>query len=344
MKPAPLHFDTFGNLHYVLDSIDRMVPKIFKGHDISFIASLKKNIRMHAEHNKWDMIVLSLSKHMARQEIDIILNHLPEHVGPLVIDATAQTPEHEVIYNETLLLSRKERIIRLNDETGDIMIVLYGVHGIDPPLERKLLMKRMHYMGTTLDMLLERNEDIEGGATEEAFMGHLQRALSYIRSIYAHDASEEKVEHRPIATDIFLALTSVLAAYQMTHDEHLKESIGHIVQSFTLLPEHFTALENDFKPFVNAAQVLSPNLQSNQNPQLVNLMRQDFNPTNPIQNNQHAVNAVLNNSNAMSALENTPNSELLEDNPELKRKVEQQHPHNKPHHDYEQLIPKLQPY
>jgi hypothetical protein len=257
-KKHPVHFDTFGNLHHVLEAIDYNVPRLFKGEDVSFIPTLKTTIRMHALQHKWDVIVLSLSKGMARQELDVILNHMPEHLGPLVVDATASTPEHESVYNETLLLTRKERIIRLNDETSDVMIVLYGLKGLDAPMERKLLMKRFHYMGTTLDMMLERNEDIEGGAREEGITGTLQKALLHIRSIYAHDASEESKSVVPIAAAAFMALAAVIMAYKATHSEHLRAQLDIISSELKELPGLMKVLNFTYEPFIKAAEALKP--------------------------------------------------------------------------------------
>ncbi len=255
-KP-PIHFDVFGSLEHVLASIDHMVPRIFKGEDISFIPTLKSTIRMHTQEHKWDVIVLSLSKGMAREELDVILNHLPEHEGPLIIDATASTPEHDVIYNEALLLARKERIIRLNDETSDVMIVLYGIEGIDPPMERTLLMRRLRYMGVTLDMMIERNEDVELGAREEGFTGHLQRAMNHLRSIYAHDTSEEAVDNYLIAGQAFMALSAVLMAYEATQDDYLKQRLDMITSELRELPTNFHALDISYVPFGQAVDVIA---------------------------------------------------------------------------------------
>lgn len=348
----PLHFDTFGNLHHVLEAIDHMVPIVFKGEDLSFIPTLKTTIRMHAFQHKWDVIVLSLSKGMARQELDILLNHLPEHEGPLVIDATASSPEHDVVYNPNLLVARKERIMRLNDETGDVMIVLYGIDGLDAPMERKLLMRRMHYMGVTLDMLLERNDDIEAGSNEEGFTGALQSALSHIRSIYSHDKSEEAVAH-PERTSgaAFMALSALVMAYALTHADYLKQRLNVIMSEFKELPDNFKGLGLSYEPMVKAANELRSTPQEakaenklamdaklENRPEIADLMEKRLSPTDGLQNNQNELNAVLNNSNLMSTLSNTPNSEALANNPLLKQKTApERHPH------YDQLGPKMEP-
>ncbi len=350
-RKKPLHFDTFGNLHHVLETIDRMVPIVFKGEDLSFIPTLKNTIRMHSFQHKWDVIVLSLSKGMARQELDILLNHLPEYQGPLVIDATASTPEHDVVYNENLLLSRKERIMRLNDETGDVMIVLYGIDGLDAPMERKLLMRRMHYMGVTLDMLLERNDDIEAGATEEAFTGALQRALAHIRSIYSHDKSEESVaRNEPIAGGAFLALSALLMAYQATDADYLKERLNIIISEFRELPEVFKGIDINYEPFVKAANelqrttlpeaTLENKLATLENrPEIADLLENNPSAIDRLQNNPHALNEVLNNTIAMGTLENTPNAPLLVNNPLIKEKIDIEHKRRLQEH----LIPKMEP-
>ncbi len=351
----PMHFDVFGSLEHVLASIDHMVPRVFKGEDLSFIPVLKKTIRLHTLEHKWDVIVLSLSKGMARQELDVILNHLPEHEGPLIIDATASTPEHDVIYNEALLHSRKERIIRLNDETSDVMIVLYGIEGIDPPMERKLLMRRMHYMGMTLDMMLERNEDIEGGATEEGFTGALQQAMRHIRSIYQHDKSEEAVaQNERSSGGAFMALSSLILAYQFTQADYLKERLNIIINDFKELPDTFKGIGLNYEPFVKAADELrntpqeahrpesklGPETKLENRPEIADLLENNHNAADALQSNAYALNEVLNNSNTMSNLSNTPNSQVLANSPILKEKVELEH--KRPHH-YDQLGPKMEP-
>lgn len=359
-KSNPLHFDTFGTLHHVLEAIDHMVPVIFKGEDLSFIPTLKNTIRMHAFQHKWDVIVLSLSKGMARQELDVILNHLPEHQGPLVIDATASTPEHDVVYNENLLLARKERIMRLNDETGDVMIVLYGIDGLDAPMERKLMMRRMHYMGITLDMMLERGDDVDAGTAEEGFTGALQRALSHIRNIYTQDASLEvapRGEHS--SGSAFMALSALVMAYEFTQADYLKERLSIIINEFKELPANFKGLDLSYEPFVKAANELrAPTQELNADnklradnkadnkldskpenrPEIADLLEKRLSSTDGLQNNQHEVNAVLNNSNLMSNLANTPNSDVLANNPALKEKLTPER-----HHHYDQLGPKMEP-
>ncbi|MDX1922257.1 MAG: hypothetical protein SFW65_03890 [Alphaproteobacteria bacterium] len=364
VKTNPLHFDTFGSLNHVLESIDRMVPIIFKGEDLSFIPTLKTTIRLHAIQHKWDVIVLSLSKGMARQELDIILNHMPEHEGPLIVDATASTPEHEVVYNEALLLARKERILRLNDETGDIMVILYGIDGIDPPMERKLLMRRMHYMGTTLDMLLERNEDVEGGANEEGFTGALQRALSHIRSIYQHDKSEEAIaQSERTSSAAFMALSSLILAYEFTQADYLKERLSIIINNFKELPEIFKGADLNYDPYVKAANELQnkqpelenkqPELQNKQpearrpdnqlqnRPEIPDLLENNHSAVDSLQNTPGALNELLNNAQAMNNLANTPNSVVLQNNPIIKEKVEAEHKRHT--HHYDQLGPKMEP-
>lgn len=359
----PLHFDTFGTLHHVLDAIDHMVPIIFKGEDLSFIPTLKQTIKLHAFQHKWDTIVISLSKGMARQELDVLLNHLPEHEGPLVIDATASTPEHDVVYNENLLMSRKERIMRLNNETGDVLLVLYGIDGLDAPMERKLLMRRMHYMGMTLDMLLERNDDIDAGATEEAFTGALQRALAHIRSIYNQDKSEESIPQPERSSgSAFMALSSLVLAYQFTQADYLKERLKIIINEFKELPENFKGLDLSYEPYVKAANELrnipqeNLNLQNKQEqrltaerkpeqpinrPEVADLLENNPSSIDALQNNPTALNEVLNNSNAMANLANTPNSQVLANSPVIKEKIELELRQRQ--HHYDQLGPKMEP-
>ena len=331
-----------------------MVPIIFKGEDLSFIPTLKNTIRMHAHQHNWDVIVLSLSKGMARQELDVLLNHLPEHEGPIVIDATASTPEHDVVYNPTLLLARKERIMRMNDATGDVMIVLYGIDGLDAPMERKLLMRRMHYMGVTLDMMLERNEDIEAGATEEGFTGALQSALAHIRSIYSHDSSEEaKPQVERSSGSAFMALSALVMAYEFTQADYLKQRLSIIISEFKELPDNFKGLGLNYEPFVKAANVIQSSPQNEQKldnkveaqnkpenrPEIADLLERRLSSTDGLHNNQNELNAVLNNSNIMSTLSNTPNADIIANNPLIKEKIapERQHPH------YDQLGPKMEP-
>lgn len=343
----PLHFDVFGSLEHVLASIDHMVPRVFKGEDLSFIPILKRTIRLHTLEHKWDIVVLSLSKGMAREELDVILNHLPEHEGPLIIDATASTPEHDVIYNQALLNSRKERIIRLNDETSDVMVVLYGIEGIDPPMERKLLMRRMHYMGVTLDLLIERNEDIEGGANEEGITGTLQQAMRHLRSIYAHDSSEEAQPVQETAGQAFMALSALVAAYKATQSEFLKDRLEILASEIKELPLVFKTMNLSYEPLVNAANELQakqveayrPAQQLENRPEIPDLLENNHSAVDGLQSTPGALNELLNNAQAMNNLENTPNSTVLQNNPVIKEKVVKAHKQ----HIYDQITPKLDP-
>lgn len=246
-SPArPILFSSFGNMEHVLHDADRLIPILFKDEDISFLANVKEVVHEHTQEYKWKSIILNISKGMARQELDTFINFKPPHVGPVVLDATAHTPEHEVFYDDALLLARKERLIRLNDTTKDAMYLLYGIHSLPTPLQLGLGMARFYYMGVTIDRLLEIEADIDANTDEPSYRSGLKKALGATlaaHSIYNNDSPFKETHSdetaRLIAIQAQTMFAGLATAYAATQVPELKAQISSMMNEMKTNPELF---------------------------------------------------------------------------------------------------------
>lgn len=323
-------------MEHVLHDADRLIPILFKGQDISFLSNVKETVREHTQEFKWKSIILNISMGMAREEMDTFINLNPPHVGPVVLDATAHTPEHEVFYDDALLVARKERLIRLNDTTKDVMYLLYGIHSLPTPLQLSLGMARFYYMGVTIDRLLEIEADIDAYTDEPSYRSGLKKALSAVNAahdIYTHDSpfrethiNEEahRIEvEKHMALSATAAFSGLAAAYAATHSSQLKTQISSMLDEINNNPEIFKhpGLALDDKPgHVNALTEVIPakNLLKDIARNEAALVATENNPraTATLLNSSATSDAVHRSAYLTDALEdNTETQNLLHNNP-----------------------------
>lgn len=158
MKQPLLHFDVFGSIKHVLRELDLRVARIFPEATPAFLDNLKALVRRYADQNHWDIVAVSLSKGMARQLLDDIVKVPLPHSGPLVIDPTGHTSDHQLYEHDTALRSAHERLTRVNEVTGDILVIIFGVEEMTREVLQGFLMRRARTTEWTLDML--DNEDL----------------------------------------------------------------------------------------------------------------------------------------------------------------------------------------
>jgi hypothetical protein len=250
-----LHFDTFGNVQKVLQAVDKHVPRIFGEDAPQFIDSLKQIIRTHAAQNGWDIVVLSLSKGTARQELESLAALEMSYLGPIIIDPTAHTPEHEVFSKKSLINARKERLIALNESTKDILIVLYGLDNTLPQTLVQLLLKRLQ---TTESIL----SGIPEGMTEK-FTLKMTRALTRLKSLHKKILEKQQdyvdLDNEDTNGEMFLTLASLQAMMLAADDPQVKATLAALVDQIESVPQDFVGIRASFASFENAAEALIEN-------------------------------------------------------------------------------------
>ncbi len=158
-KGPILHFDTFGTLPNVLRDIEANVPHIFDDSGGILSSSIKNAVRLYAEKNNWALVALRMSKGLARYELDDIIKNGITHTGTIVVDPTGSTVEHQTYQQETEIQSARERLVRVNEATGDILVIIYGIEEIDRPVLMELAMRKLRIIGASLDLLAEENSE-----------------------------------------------------------------------------------------------------------------------------------------------------------------------------------------
>lgn len=158
MKQPLLHFDVFGPLKHVLRELDLRVARTFPEATPEFLDNLKALVRRYADQNHWDIVAVSLSKGMARLLLDDIVKVPLPRSGPLVIDPTGHTSDHQTYDSDSALRSAHERLTRVNESTGDILVIIFGVEEMTREVLQDFLMRRVRTMEWTLDLL--DNEDM----------------------------------------------------------------------------------------------------------------------------------------------------------------------------------------
>lgn len=158
MKQPLLHFDVFGPVKHVLRELDLRVARIFPEATEAFLDNLKALVRRYADQNHWDIVAVSLSKGMARQLLDDIVKVPLPRSGPLIIDPTGHTSDHQLYEHDSALRSAHERLTRVNEITGDILVIIFGVEEMTREVLQDFLMRRVRTTEWTLDLL--DNEDL----------------------------------------------------------------------------------------------------------------------------------------------------------------------------------------
>lgn len=148
-----LRFDSFGTVEVVLHDIDKNVPRIFPEHGTSFTGALKKMVKQYSGLHGWNTVVLSVSQGMPEEEMQNFLDHPPEHRGPVVIDPTLLSPQNNSYENLDTLKDDTDRLVMTCESTNDVMVILYGIDGIDPHKSMQLLQARLRMMDMTFEML-----------------------------------------------------------------------------------------------------------------------------------------------------------------------------------------------
>lgn len=148
-----LRYDAFGTPDQVIHDIEARVPHVFPEHAAAFVVSLKKLVRQNANQFGWQYVVLSVNQGMPREELDVLLQHMPQHRGPLVIDPTLLHPQNNFYENAGDLRTDSERLAMMCEGGDDVLVTLYGTDGISHLKTVQLLQARLRMLDMTFEML-----------------------------------------------------------------------------------------------------------------------------------------------------------------------------------------------
>jgi hypothetical protein len=246
-------FETFGSVAKVVKEVEVNVPPIFGEAGEKILEPLKSVIFKYASNQSWGEIALSLSQGMARNELNELLEREIGHEGPLVIDPSASTEEHQVYQSQTLAKLQKDRLIRANESTGDILTVMYGIDSTKQDVQTRLLMHRVRMATLTLEAAEEQDELIRKGKGLPGLDPMLKRRLVMLRQRLksAHEKlGTADALNEDIHGELFLALAAIMRWGGRN------EISSHVIQNLALqlgmLPEQFNQLGVSFEGFRQA--------------------------------------------------------------------------------------------
>jgi hypothetical protein len=251
-KPI-LRFETFGPVAKVVKEAEINVPHIFGEQGEKILEPLKSVILKYASNQSWGEIALSLSQGMARGELNELLEREIGHEGPLVIDPSASTEEHQVYQSQTHAKLQKDRLIRANESTGDILTVMYGIDSTKRDVQTRLLMHRVRMAMLTLEGAEEQDEALRKVKGLPGMNPMLQRRLAMLRQRLknAHEKlGTADALNEDIHGELFLALATIMRWGGRN------EISSHVIQNLAgqlgMLPEHFNELGVSFEGFRQA--------------------------------------------------------------------------------------------
>lgn len=284
-KKPFLHFDAFGPLPRVLQAVEAHVPDIFPKEAPNFIHHLKELIEKYAREHGWEQIAVSLSKGLARAELDELIEKETPHTGPLIVDPTAHSPEHHVFTNASLLSARKERLVALNESTNDILIIIYGIESTDVHIQRALLMKRMRILGLSAE---HASEELETGlvalkaaasprfALSQKHAARLRRAREHLKDAQKKMGMGSEaladLDNEDASANLFIALATLQALWQETGDPELRATLNSISAQILSIPTHY---ENAGISFINYENMASQLIEIRQTSLLAPDVRAD---------------------------------------------------------------------
>lgn len=269
LQKKVIRYDVHGPVSHVLRKIDQHLPHVFSHAPPNFIPSLKHLIKRHAAHNGWEVIALSLSQGLAREEMQNLLAHDIPHKGPIIVDPTAATPEHLTFENMKMARASMERVIMANDADNDILIIIYGLEGIDVEMERQLMLRRLRIMNSTCDMLRENFEWLDDlKDNPDRLEEKLQRALRMVRENlgklldYVEGAERRRADFHPdhnahASAEMFLALVHLREALEGTTDPMLRLTLENVSMQIRHIPDNFVHADYSLVPYERMANELA---------------------------------------------------------------------------------------
>ncbi len=149
----PLYVESFGTPDHVKRELAQRIPLAFPEQAVELVEHTQNLVDHYARTEKWDLVSISVSSGLAREMLNELLSTPVEAAGRIVIDPTASTPEHKVYGSAQVLQAACERLILINEQTGDSLITLYGLERRHRTLASDLLMRRLRMIGAVLALI-----------------------------------------------------------------------------------------------------------------------------------------------------------------------------------------------
>jgi hypothetical protein len=251
-KPL-LRFETFGPVAKVIKEAEVNVPHVFGTAGEKILEPLKTVIMKYASNQAWGEMALSLSQGMAQRELDELLEREIGHEGPLVIDPSASTEEHQVYQSQTHAKLQKDRLIRANESTGDILTVMYGIDSTKREVQTRLLMHRVKMLQLTLEEAEEQDEGLRKIRGMPGMSPAMKRRLSLMRRRLktAHEGLGTVDDlNEDVHGELFLVLATIMnMGGSGSVSSHVIQNLGY---QLGLLPQQFNALGVSYEGFRQA--------------------------------------------------------------------------------------------
>jgi hypothetical protein len=259
------HFDAVGRVPEVFKRLDTAVPRLFPGESKEIIPVIKHNLTQYAAENRWEFVVVSLSSGMARLEMDEFLGGDVKHNGVIVIDPTASTHQHQTYSSRKLARIQKERLIKLNEGTGDVMVIMFGMDKLDRDATSQLLMRRLRMMGGSLEMI-EKNIDTNKLGDMPKKMAFVQQqklkeVRKRLKQFGIHRETGSTEEHSGESTlamsaDFFVILALTYQMLDYFDDPAMRDILHNIEMQAKSIPEEFKSLGISYEPYERMANNL----------------------------------------------------------------------------------------
>lgn len=257
------HYDTFGTVPAVERRLEVAIPRIFPENSENIMTVLKDNIEKYARQNGWEFVVVSVSRGLARMEMEQFLENEIHHSGCIVIDPTASTPEHKVFEAQDHARIQKDRLIRLNEQQGDVMAIIYGVSKLDKSIKVHFLMRRLRMAEGVLELMLR---DIESRHLGQRPLKLAHSQLAKVKDIHqrlkhlGHGADSIGSIDNINETDptLGLELFALMAMHNQLHealdDVQLREALEARMLQLTDIPHDFEELGLNYNAALAAQQ------------------------------------------------------------------------------------------
>lgn len=257
--PLPVYFESVGTATNVLKDASARLPIFFPDHYHEYLRTINGMISQHADYNQWDTVVLIVSKGLSRQVIEEFMQHIPSHKGEILIDPTASTPEHSSFDSENALKSSKERMIMMNEDCEDALIILYGVDGFNRATGLTAIKRQLGTLGIILDLLFEEEsltlEDLDSmeNILQRERLKKIKEQISKLSLAMSIAKSGEDRDYTPyiLSAGIVMLYSTIANLSFDPNNAMLQHSLKMILHQVKSIPNAFMHLGFDVTPFLD---------------------------------------------------------------------------------------------
>lgn len=259
-KSLPVYFESSGSISHVLHDASTRLPLIFPESSHEYIRSINGMVAQHAEQNQWDAIVLIVSKGISRQVLENLTQQDLPHKGKIIIDPTASTMEHNLFDSDTLLKSSKERLIMMNEDCDDALIILYGLDKLDRATGLAIAKRNLGAIDMLLNMMLDEEdmtmEDIEN-LQQARLRERLKKAKEQIRQLTlaislgeGKEEDEASIAYR-VGSGVSLLFFTIASLHVAPNNFVLQHYLTCILDQVKSIPASFLNIGFDLTPFLD---------------------------------------------------------------------------------------------